>query len=147
MYDRREDEFFFFFLERVWFDHQRGDSRTRRLLTKTVKSKESEVSAEFIFWFEKLTFAISKQRLTLAGQEIAALSWYVPERPFSVTKVLKDILNIYKLRAVNHKWSLQRTSSACFKENFPHWYCFTVQSVMALEFNPTMLCSWDDTYK
>lgn len=74
-----------------------GGLANRRLLTKTVKSKESEVSAEFIFWFEKLTFAISKQRLTLAGQEIAALSWYVPERPFSVTKVLKDILNIYKL--------------------------------------------------
>lgn len=30
-------------------------------------------STEFKFWFEKLTFAISKQRLTLAGQEIAAL--------------------------------------------------------------------------
>lgn len=34
--------------------------------------KELDVSADFKFRFEKLTFAISKQRLTLAGQEIAA---------------------------------------------------------------------------
>lgn len=37
------------------------------------------LSAEFKFWFEKLTFAISKQRLTLAGQENGS-AWLICTR-------------------------------------------------------------------
>lgn len=40
--------------------------------TEGSRWRDADVSDEFKFWFEKLTFAISKQRLTLAGQEKAA---------------------------------------------------------------------------
>lgn len=40
---------------------------------------------------EKLAFAISRQRLTLAGQEMAALQ-IMNQRGLLVTEVLKDIL-------------------------------------------------------
>lgn len=49
-------------------------------------------STEFRLWFEKLAFAISKQRFTLAGQEMAALG-DVYQRGLLVTEVLKDKLN------------------------------------------------------
>lgn len=63
MYNRHEDEFF----------ESKCDPEERRMF-----------STEFKSWCGKLTFAISKQRLTLAGQEIAALGEKVPERPLLV---------------------------------------------------------------
>ena len=58
----------------------------------SARRPELDVSAEFKLWFEKLTFAISKQRKTLAGQEIAALQELYREA-FSTAEVLKDVLN------------------------------------------------------
>lgn len=74
--------------------------------------------AAFTFRFDM--FAISKQRLTLAGQEIA--SPLVPKRPFSAPEVFQDILNIYKWWTVNGRRSPQRTSPAAFHHRRRHFH-------------------------
>lgn len=66
-----------------------------RQTTEIQPNAPAEGSNRWKCWFEKLTFAISRQRLTLAGQEMAALQ--EAERPFSVSEVLTDKLNISTL--------------------------------------------------